>query len=164
MNQTKASWSETPNARLVYKVLKPESTLEELLANSINALVHLEQVVMEETRFQWANSDVLFYFFESPLSPQFEQTPLWVAREVIGPPNEDFAERFALHDTSRTNCFQRPVRPGFFELKMSELKENYTELCRELEAESSGKALPTWRIALDWEGKIPQAQIQLFPE
>lgn len=164
MMKSEASWVKTPNARLLYKTLKPEKGIEELMANSINALVQLEQVVMEETRFQWANSHIFFYFFEGPQTSDFEKTPIWVGGEVIGPPNEDSLERFGLHDLASGSCLQRPLEPGFFEMGLPELKKNYITLSEDFLAQDRGALAKTWRIQLDREGKSSGGQIQLFLE
>lgn len=164
MTGPKAKWVETPNSRLIYKTLWPKDGPQELLSNSINALVQLEQLVMEQTRFQWANTLVYFYFFERPTSLEFEQTPVWVGREVIGPPNEDSSGRFGLHDLARGTCLQGPVRPGLFDLELLQLKESYVMLRDKFRDEGVGPEAKTWRMAFEGEGVSMKGQIQLFPE
>jgi|GEM_PF-4872070 hypothetical protein len=166
MSSVNPLWTKTPNARLLYKTLKPKKgELSKLLSNCINEFVQLEQVVMEETRYQWANGEIFIYFFEPPSSQAFDETPFWIGREVIGPPNEDPLERFGLHDLAQGRCAQRELTPYIFEAPdLSLLKDEYDALSQVVKERSSEILAKTWRIKLKNQGISTQAQIQLFPE
>lgn len=165
MSESRAFWVETPNARLVYMQIDPKPDLTSALANAVNSLSELERVVLEESRYQWANPDIFLYFFCQPTEDDFPKTPLWIAREVVGPPNEDVLERFSLHDLQAGRAFQLEIGKEIFELEaLKQLKEFYDAAHRQMKAQHTGSVASTWRLKLQNDGKSSRAQIQLFPE
>lgn len=165
MKNSRSAWVQTPNARLVYRQLDPRPDLDHALANSINVLSELEHTVMQESRYQWANPEVFLYFFQTPLAADFDRTPIWVAREVIGPPNEDPLERFSIHDLAAGQVFEKEMPSGPFQLKgWQELKDLYYATHEEMSAERPVNSAKTWRLKLENVRKTSRAQIQLFPE
>lgn len=165
MKNSRSAWGQTPNARLVYRQLDPRPDLAYALANSVNALSELERVVMEESRYQWANPEVFLYFFRSPCAADFDHTPIWVAREVIGPPNEDPLERFSLHDLCAGEVYEKEIGNGPFQLDgLPQLKDLYHAAHKEMNSERPVRTAQTWRLRLENMRKSSRAQIQLFPE
>lgn len=146
----------TPNARLIYQKCHFDSDLD------LNAhLLNLEHLVVSETRFQWAHQHAYLYFFKSAEAADFKKTPFWLAREVIGTPNEDFENRYFLQDLNASEVLS-------FSLETALAWPKWTE-CLSMEqkvrawSQSSGQNLAdTWRLEWDLSLGDPLCRLQFF--
>lgn len=146
----------TPNARLIYQKCLFGNDLD------LNAqLLNLEHIVGSETRFQWAHQHAYLYFFKSAEASDFRQTPFWLAREVIGTPNEDLENRYYLQDLDAAEVLSFSVKstlawPKWAECLLMEQKVRSW-------AQSSGQCLAdTWRLEWDLSLGDPLCRLQFF--
>lgn len=150
----------TPNARLVYKSLKHSDELD------LNVeLMELERLIKTETRFQWAHSHAYCYFFRPSDDPQFQTTLFWLAREVIGPPNEDEEGRFLLQDLDAAEVLSLEMSSSHPWPQWSECRAFEQSARAQIQKEKfhNTQALaPTWRLEWDLGLGDPLCRLQFF--
>lgn len=153
----------SPNARLLY-VPVSEGPLEKRLSLALNTLTKLEQQVLKRTRYQWANSQVFFYFFAPSSDEKFFELPFWIAREVIGLPNDDPEDFFQIEDLNASEVFTYDLSSIFFEnLKFDALFNDEQKLRQKLQKQMT--VASTWRVMVVFEPDRPlKVEIQFFPE
>lgn len=146
----------TPNARLVYRSCHHDESLD-LSAE----LLELERLIQNESRFQWAHAHAYCYFFKPSDAPGFKQTAFWLAKEVIGPPNEDFEGRFGIEDLEASEVLSVDLKT---QSPWPLWQECFYEESRMRQAliKKYGPLAPTWRLEWDLDLGDPLCRLQFF--
>jgi hypothetical protein len=141
----KTSWTlgPTPNARLVYRAMDISEAQDwaGLIKEGLWQWLDLEHVLREKSPYQLAHNKGHLYFFSIPKPEGLHDLgPVWVAREVIGPPIEAPDSEFSVYDLDSSEVL---TSTSFSLSKLDELV-NLIEA-----GQWPAKMASTWR--LEWD-------------
>ena len=152
---------QTPNSRLITQSFKPQFSRgrwSELLLQSFDQALALENLILTETRFQLANPFFTFYFFAHPTDAKFFETSYWVAKEVIGPPQYDLDDRYQIEDLE-SGQLESVTVADYFKLNHGgpddEGERKLAEALQQIPAETKN-----WRLELDCEAMPYELRVQ----
>lgn len=160
MDLKKLQSLKTPNARLAYRCVNHTAEMD-----LNDELLELERLIKTQTRFQWAHSHAYCYFFRPCDDQKFLSTPFWVAREVIGPPNEDDEGRFFLQDLDASQVLSLEMnsqRPWPIWSECLAFEKSARVQIQKVKFNNAQALAPTWRLEWDLDLGDPLCRLQFF--